>query len=332
MKLTVGAFGLFALATPAMAEERLIFGTAIPPTHMISVQLHQPLMECVTAATAGAVQFDFFPSAQLVKHDTAVEGIASGVVDLTYLNLGTVAGDLPLHGITALPGTAGTPSQSLAGYRSARDAAPELEAELSSKGMRALIYNPFPPHQFLSRTTPIATVADVAGKKIRVAGGAFNTFMTQIGGVPIEMPAGDIYLSLQQGVLDAVALPISSIMSYKLNEVIRSASSNANLGQGAGLVVISTAAWDGLDDVARAAFTTCSLEAEDRIAAALEAEVDTTLAALVEQGIDVFELAPEDLATLHTAMEGAAIEYVNRIAARNPAAQKVYDALVAGLN
>jgi TRAP-type transport system periplasmic protein len=331
MKLTIGVLGLCAFAAPAIAEERLIFGTAIPPTHMISVQLHTPLMECISSATGGAVQFDFFPSAQLVKHDTAVEGIASGVVDVTYLNLGTVAGDLPLHGITALPGTAGTPTQSLAGYRSARAAVPELEAELTGKGMRALIYNPFPPHQFLSRTTPIATVADVAGKKIRIAGGAFNAFMTQIGGVPIEMPAGDIYLSLQQGVLDAVALPISSIMSYKLNEVISSASSNANLGQGAGLVVISTAAWDALDDTARTAFTTCSLEAEDRIAAALESEVETTLALLVGQGIEVFELAPEDLVALHDAMDDAAIEYVERIAARNPTAQKVYDALVAGL-
>lgn len=51
---------------------------------------------------------------------------------------------------------------------------------------------------------PIKSLADLKGLKIRLGGGLVGDVMSRLGAVPQSIPAGEIYVSLEKGTLDAV--------------------------------------------------------------------------------------------------------------------------------
>jgi len=53
-----------------------------------------------------------------------------------------------------------------------------------------------------AKTGPIKTLADYKGKKLRTPSRATIWIMKQIGGAPIKMPGGEIYLAVERGTLD----------------------------------------------------------------------------------------------------------------------------------
>ena len=52
------------------------------------------------------------------------------------------------------------------------------------------------------KTGPIKTIADYKGKKMRTPSRATIWILQQVGGAPIKMPGGEIYLAVERGTLD----------------------------------------------------------------------------------------------------------------------------------
>jgi len=68
---------------------------------------------------------------------------------------------------------------------------------------------------------PVANLADVKGKKFRVAGGVAKEVAKRLGIVPVGAPAPKVYSMLQQGVVDGVFMPPETASSFKLAEVTK---------------------------------------------------------------------------------------------------------------
>ncbi len=65
--------------------------------------------------------------------------------------------------------------------------------------------------------TPVRTVADLKGKKVRVLASAFQTEqLTRLGGTGVPLTLGDVLPALQQGTLDGAlgALPVFGALQY----------------------------------------------------------------------------------------------------------------------
>jgi len=52
------------------------------------------------------------------------------------------------------------------------------------------------------KTGPIRTIADYKGKKVRTPARATIWILEQLGGTPVKMPGGEIYLAVERGTLD----------------------------------------------------------------------------------------------------------------------------------
>jgi TRAP-type transport system periplasmic protein len=316
----------FALPRPA-SSETLTYSTPESPSHATSVNLDQPFMKCVRERSNGSVDFQYFPGGQVAGYKEGVYAVQQRLTDISLLSLGVSAGDLPLHSVTTLPGTAGSPTESLNAYRKAVSAADALTNELRAKKLHALMYNPFPASEIISRGAPIVSVKDFSGKKIRVAGGAFQTVIQSLGAVPVQLAPGDIYLSLQQGAIDATALPISGINSYKLAELIKSVSTNISIAQAGGFVVMNLEKLNSLNDMQKEVLRACAAQAEESMAKFLEDEVAKTLAALESKGVKVYTVPQEELSKIKGSMGSAAEEFLTRIESRAPEARNVYSSL-----
>jgi TRAP-type C4-dicarboxylate transport system substrate-binding protein len=71
----------------------------------------------------------------------------------------------------------------------------------------------------LGSREPLRTIEDLKGKRIR-AFGLINQALDTLGGVPVALPAPDIYASMERKVIDAYSgLPASLIPPWSLHEV-----------------------------------------------------------------------------------------------------------------
>jgi TRAP-type C4-dicarboxylate transport system substrate-binding protein len=71
---------------------------------------------------------------------------------------------------------------------------------------------------------PIRTVEDVRGKRLRSGAANFGRWAEHFGGVQVQLPGGEIYESLSQGVVDCTMQSVSDITGYQLNEVAKFAT------------------------------------------------------------------------------------------------------------
>ena len=71
---------------------------------------------------------------------------------------------------------------------------------------------------------PVKTVEDYNGLKIRVGGGMAADVAKALGATPIAKPAPESYELLSTGVVDGVFFPAESLVSFKLDGIIKNAT------------------------------------------------------------------------------------------------------------
>ena len=67
----------------------------------------------------------------------------------------------------------------------------------------------------------VAKVDDLKGMKLRVGGGVVNDVATALDAVPLLKPASKSYELLSHGVADGTLLPAESIMSFKIQDLVK---------------------------------------------------------------------------------------------------------------
>jgi TRAP-type C4-dicarboxylate transport system substrate-binding protein len=77
-----------------------------------------------------------------------------------------------------------------------------------------------PPANQLISKTPIRTLADFKGKKVRTIP-AYNNLIKSLGAEPISLPSADLYQSLQKGIIDAAITGANDFVGLKLIEVAK---------------------------------------------------------------------------------------------------------------
>ena len=73
----------------------------------------------------------------------------------------------------------------------------------------------------LYNNKPVKTLEDIQGMKIRAGGGIHARIIQELGAVQVNMPAPDIYPSVQRGTLDAVHFNDAAAETFRLSEVTK---------------------------------------------------------------------------------------------------------------
>ena len=89
--------------------------------------------------------------------------------------------------------------------------------------------------------------SDMAGLKIRSAGGVQGETVKALGAVPVSISAPETYTALQRKTVDGALFSFYSVPIYKLDEVIGYSTTNANLGSYPIVYTINKSVWDSLE-------------------------------------------------------------------------------------
>jgi TRAP-type C4-dicarboxylate transport system substrate-binding protein len=250
MKTIVASLCLATLmaAAPAFAGPvQLKFAYPSAPNNAI-FQAMQGWADDVGKAANGAVEVKLFPGGVIADNSNMYDRVTSDVVDIGFAVFGPVSSVFPKTNVGTLPFEA----------KDHREDALALWA-LYQKGIISDEFTKFHPLAFvvfpglvIHSKKPIHNLADMKGLKISVEGRVLSQMIPRLGAAPISLQPGDLYASLQRGLVDAVPQGWPSVPTFHLDEVTNF-HLEVPLGFNTGYVAINNDAYAKLPPAGKAA-------------------------------------------------------------------------------
>lgn len=174
--------------------------------------------ELVLKGTDGAVKINVAGSEQLGNDVAMLTSVRTGVLDFTINSQGATGGIVPEINALGLPflfNNAGHAYQVLSGK-----VGDELSRRMAAKGLLLLDWWDNGIRHITNGKHPINLPADLAGMKIRTPADSMTIDIFKALGAATEQIAfSELYIALQQGVVDGQENPLANIASSKLYEV-----------------------------------------------------------------------------------------------------------------
>jgi tripartite ATP-independent transporter DctP family solute receptor len=196
--LTACALLLPALAWAQAVKLTLGHGAAPDnPRHLASLKF----AERVKARSAGRIEVQVAPSAQLGDDAAMVTALRTGALDLSANSQGAVAAAVPEYAAYGMPFLFTTPARAFQVLDGPLGR--ELADRSAAKGMVVLGYWDNGIRHMTNSRRPLRSVDDLKGLKMRVPPDAVLVDILQaLGAEAQQIKFAELYVALQQGVVD----------------------------------------------------------------------------------------------------------------------------------
>ncbi|MET1414464.1 TRAP transporter substrate-binding protein [Roseibium sp. HPY-6] len=248
--------------------------------------------EKVAEYTDGRYEVQIFPSGQLANDPKAIELLQLGGIDFTVSATGSYATHLPTLNLTAMPFLVDTYEQGWELYDNSEWLQGEFD-KLPEKGFRVLSTW---EAGFRSFTTnePLASPTDAESMKMRVfPNDMIRWSMEAIGFQTVVMPITDVYLSIQQGIVNGQENPVDTIKSLRFYEVAPNITLTRHVYSPLPLT-IAEKTWQGFSDEDKEAVLKAAAESAAFSRDLVKSSVDSQLTEMEEAGakVSVPEIGP----------------------------------------
>lgn len=224
IKLTLGS--LVAAATlamsgsPAFAQAKVIKISHQFPGGTIDEGDFRDRMTRKFAAevekrTGGALKFEIYPAASLMKAVPQFKAISTGALDMSLYPLAYAGGEVPEVNLTLMPALVTSYEQGLRW----KDApiGKELTRILDEKNVKIVTWL-WQAGGIASKQKAIVSPDDAKGQKIRGGSREMDIMIKAAGGAVTNVASNEIYSGMQSGVLDAALTSSTSLISFRLHE------------------------------------------------------------------------------------------------------------------
>jgi TRAP-type C4-dicarboxylate transport system substrate-binding protein len=218
--MKAGALGLAAVAAPfvrpASAQEAMTIKLATATLNDAQHEWLKRFAAKIEKATNGRMKGQVYPASQLGAIPRMIEGTQLGSIQIWAGPPEFLVGVDQRFELLSVPGLFKNDQHSVKTL-SDPEFAKAFLAIGSNKGLTGVSLFWTGPYAFDMRT-PMRTLADLKGKKIRVLASPFQTEqMTRLGSTGVPLSLGDVLPAIQQGTLDGAlsALPIFSALQYQ---------------------------------------------------------------------------------------------------------------------
>ncbi len=221
LKSTLAVFALSAaLPTVAGAQTVLTMSSWVPPSHSLSVTLAAWGAE-IEKASNGRLKFQMLPKAPAAPGGT-FDAVRDGLVDVSYVTASYTPARHTLPKLPELPGGGATAEINSVAYWRIHEK--YLAKANEYKGVKLIGVFTHGPGQMFNVKKPIDSLDDLAGMKIRTGGGIAEEMARALGASAFVKPAPESFELLSSGVADGTFFPLESIVSFKLDKVVKHAT------------------------------------------------------------------------------------------------------------
>jgi TRAP-type C4-dicarboxylate transport system substrate-binding protein len=219
--LTLTACGGGIVDTSAQAGSdgatvHLEFASYMAENHPYS-QWYLAWAEEVTEKTDGRITFDNYWSSTVLESAELAPGAGDGRVDLAHTSTSYNPDMFPLSEILSVPFATEQIGGAIEATVSLYEEGGEYQEEFADDNLVPLHFQPAGTN-VLGTSEPVDDMADLAGASVR-SGSYYTDAIASAGANPISMPLGDVYQSMQTGLVGAWMTPIENATQFNLAEV-----------------------------------------------------------------------------------------------------------------
>lgn len=252
-----------------------------------------PYADRLETLSEGRLSVQRYPGEVLHSVGDGFRAAATGITDVTSAWPVYSASSFDLFHATELPRA--LPASDVAAVRVLDEIYAEyLRPEYEHMGIY-LAFNAVTPEYDILTTTPVNSIDDLQGLRIRAAGGGISEIVERLGATPVTMTITDAYTAFQQGVVDGIILSTADMVAYRMHEV-----GEYNYRIGVVRVSIPHAInrdfYEQLPDDLKEVFAAAGTEAAydyQQMYARLTAQAIETME---EEGVTIVQASDEDLA------------------------------------
>jgi TRAP-type transport system periplasmic protein len=245
LSVAVAVLTLIAGSTaPAGAQAKPIVWNlphVAAPTYYHTINLNAFAAK-VKEKSGGRMEIRVHPASSLYPQQEILPSLLDGRSEIGPVLSGYLTDVLLELGVLELPFM----TSSLEEHRKAQQQLKPFFAEqLAKKGLKMLTAHAWPSQQVFAHQ-PIPTVADWKGKKIRVYGADTANITRALGGVPVNIPFGELYIALDKKTVDGAITSATNAEPMKFFEVSKVINYWFLAGASSEWLVTNQKAWDGL--------------------------------------------------------------------------------------
>lgn len=267
--------------------------------------------ELVKERTNGAVEFQIFPSAQLGSQREMTEGVQLGTLEATVSPAAFIGGFNPTVSILDIPFLLPADADTAQKLRDGPFGEALLES-FSTKGVVGVALWPNGLKNFTSNK-PLDNLDSFDGQKFRVMDSKILIEQFDaLGASAIALPFGELYTSLQTGVVDGQENPLDTIQRMKFHEVQKHLVISEH-GAMEDVAMFNPIWWNSLPEEYQAIITDAFKEVIPELRAHKAKAVETALAVIKEGDISVRVASEDEKAALRDKMyDKAKAAYIQR--------------------
>jgi TRAP-type transport system periplasmic protein len=215
--LTGAALGALPLPALAQRAKTLRLGSPQPVDsnyHRAAVMFAAE----VAKLSSNKLKVDVFPNAQLGSIKEMLSAVQLGTLSMSLAVPAWYSGIIKPMDVFTLPFLVRSPDRLRAALDGPLGDAMKMKAE--AVNLRFMNWWLMGARHMVNNVRPINTVADMAGLKMRVISSAvYIEAFRAFGANPIVLDSAEIYLGMQQKVVDGLEYPVPDMISAKLYEV-----------------------------------------------------------------------------------------------------------------
>ncbi len=217
VSLFVIVFFVVLLSANAYAQTTFRLAHIYDPSHAWSRGADMAA-ELIEERTDGQIKIDTYPNSQLGTEEQILEGAIFGSIDIVIAGAGQVGNLFKPINVLEMPYTFKDNDHVLKFARSeiGQQMFADLGQEFSLKVLTAMTYGT----RQLTSNKPIYTPEDLEGFKLRVPEQQVTlAYARAMGADPTPIAFQEVYMALQQGVVDGQENPLPTIQAMKFYEV-----------------------------------------------------------------------------------------------------------------
>ncbi|MEW6262977.1 MAG: TRAP transporter substrate-binding protein [Thermodesulfobacteriota bacterium] len=264
----------------------------------------------VESASGGSIQVDIYPSSQLGDSEKLLEGLKLGIHQIAQGDESITGAYAPML-IWFTPYL--FPDEQVMKKFFESPVFEEINDRMAKElGVRVLGAAPYGFYNFINKTRPIKTLADMKGLKLRTLPNSQLTIKTwgALGASATPVPWAEIYTSMKTGVIDGLGHTLTIMVDQKYYEVAKSVTLDMSMGC-ANLYLVNEKWYQSLSEADKAI-----IKRGAEMGSAAEFGIATyrnraiAVETLKKNGVEVSALSPEEKAKFRKTAHQAVIPWV----------------------
>jgi TRAP-type transport system periplasmic protein len=262
-KIALAFFAASILCSPGFAQEVTLRAVTAFAEKTTYSRPFEKFIEQVNADGKGLIQINYIGGPKAMPPFEVGNALKTGVVDIANTTGAFTTNVMPESDAWKLTERPMSELRKNGGY----DYMAKLYAEKMNAIFLARLVDNNPFHLYLNK--PISA-PDLTGLKIRITP-VYRDFFQALGATVVQTPPGEVYTSLERGVVDGYGWPITGIFDLGWNEKTKYRV-DPGFYTAEVSVLVNKTTWDKLSDAQRAVLLKAAQRGEAEAAAEFAAE------------------------------------------------------------